>query len=213
LLPPSQALNLLMCHRPVPPERNGRVVDRFGNVRTDPVVYSASPAGVSVSSAGMVTTSATGRYTVTATAGSASASSAVSVIPQGTLAVVRGNFPSFRIISVGLDGSDLRDLTAVADGGIGPRPKWIPGSSTIIYSHYDGSLQLLRTVDAEGRVTGLTSTSVCSEPGSSGAPLYSGTQAQGVISGGSGNCQTGGTTFFQPINRILSTYGLTLVRG
>lgn len=66
---------------------------------------------------------------------------------------------------------------------------------------------------AEGRVTGLTSTSVCSEPGSSGAPLYSGTQAQGVISGGSGNCQTGGTTYFQPINRILSTYGLTLVRG
>ncbi|PSN72125.1 hypothetical protein BS50DRAFT_569670 [Corynespora cassiicola Philippines] len=66
---------------------------------------------------------------------------------------------------------------------------------------------------AEGRVTGLTQTSVCAEPGDSGGPFYSGSQAQGVTSGGSGNCRSGGTTFFQPVNEILSAYGLTLVRG
>lgn len=130
----------------------GGVVDRFGNVRSDPVVYSVSAAGVSVSGAGVVGASAIGRYTVTATAGSSSGSSAVSVIPQGTLAAVRSGPAGLRVISVGLDGSDLRDLTAVADGGIGPRPKWIPGSNTIIHSHFNGALQLLRTVDAEGRV-------------------------------------------------------------
>jgi len=66
---------------------------------------------------------------------------------------------------------------------------------------------------AEGRVTGLTQTSVCAERGDSGGSFYSGAQAQGVTSGGSGNCQAGGTTYFQPVNEILSAYGLTLVRG
>lgn len=66
---------------------------------------------------------------------------------------------------------------------------------------------------AEGRVTGLTGTSVCAEPGDSGGSFYTGSQAQGVTSGGSGNCAVGGTTYFQPVNEILSTYGLTLVRA
>ncbi|KAI0878160.1 trypsin [Hypoxylon argillaceum] len=66
---------------------------------------------------------------------------------------------------------------------------------------------------AEGRVTGLTQTSVCAEPGDSGGSYYSGAQAQGVTSGGSGDCTVGGITYFQPVNEILSTYGLTLVRS
>ncbi|KAH8896087.1 trypsin [Thozetella sp. PMI_491] len=66
---------------------------------------------------------------------------------------------------------------------------------------------------AEGRVTGLTQTSVCAEPGDSGGSFYSGAQAQGVTSGGSGDCTSGGTTYFQPVNEILSTYGLTLVKA
>ncbi|RWA10934.1 hypothetical protein EKO27_g4155 [Xylaria grammica] len=66
---------------------------------------------------------------------------------------------------------------------------------------------------SQGRVTGLTQTSVCAEPGDSGGSFYSGAQAQGVTSGGSGDCTVGGTTYFQPVNEILSTYGLTLVRS
>jgi hypothetical protein len=66
---------------------------------------------------------------------------------------------------------------------------------------------------SQGRVTGLTMTNVCSDPGDSGSPFFSGTQAQGVTSGGSGNCNTGGITYFQPVNEILSTYGLTLFTG
>jgi streptogrisin C len=63
---------------------------------------------------------------------------------------------------------------------------------------------------AEGTVTGLTRTSACAEPGDSGGSWLSGQQAQGVTSGGSGNCTSGGTTYFQPVNEILSAYGLTL---
>jgi hypothetical protein len=66
---------------------------------------------------------------------------------------------------------------------------------------------------SEGRVTGLTQTNVCAEPGDSGGSFYSGSQAQGVTSGGSGDCTSGGVTYFQPVNEILSAYGLTLVRG
>lgn len=64
---------------------------------------------------------------------------------------------------------------------------------------------------AEGSVTGLIRTTVCAEPGDSGGSAISGNQAQGVTSGGSGNCSTGGTTYFQPVNEILSAYGLTLL--
>jgi hypothetical protein len=66
---------------------------------------------------------------------------------------------------------------------------------------------------SQGRVTGLTQTNVCAEPGDSGGSWYTGSQAQGVTSGGSGNCRTGGTTYFQPVNPILSRYGLSLIRG
>jgi streptogrisin C len=63
---------------------------------------------------------------------------------------------------------------------------------------------------AQGTVDGVTRTTVCAEPGDSGGSYISGTQAQGVTSGGSGDCTSGGTTFYQPINPVLSAYGLTL---
>ncbi|MFG2457664.1 carbohydrate-binding protein [Streptomyces sp. NPDC048523] len=63
---------------------------------------------------------------------------------------------------------------------------------------------------AEGTVDGVTRTTVCAEPGDSGGSYISGVQAQGVTSGGSGDCTSGGTTFYQPINPVLSAYGLTL---
>jgi streptogrisin C len=76
-----------------------------------------------------------------------------------------------------------------------------------------GTVQALnQTVNyAQGSVSGLTRTNVCAEPGDSGGSWLSGQQAQGVTSGGSGNCSSGGTTYFQPVNEILSAYGRTLV--
>ncbi|MEU4658980.1 alpha-lytic protease prodomain-containing protein [Streptomyces sp. NPDC023723] len=63
---------------------------------------------------------------------------------------------------------------------------------------------------AEGTVDGLTQTTVCAEPGDSGGPFVAGAQAQGITSGGSGDCTNGGTTFFQPVNPVLEEFGLTL---
>ncbi|WP_412543436.1 alpha-lytic protease prodomain-containing protein [Longispora sp. K20-0274] len=66
---------------------------------------------------------------------------------------------------------------------------------------------------AEGTVNGLTRTNACAEPGDSGGSWLAGDQAQGVTSGGSGNCTSGGTMYFQPVNPILAAYGLTLLTG
>ncbi|WP_457031619.1 S1 family peptidase [Kitasatospora sp. P5_F3] len=62
-----------------------------------------------------------------------------------------------------------------------------------------------------GAVYGMTRTSVCAEPGDSGGSFITGDQAQGVTSGGWGDCRSGGQTWFQPVNPILWRYGLTLV--
>jgi streptogrisin B len=53
-------------------------------------------------------------------------------------------------------------------------------------------------------------TNVCAEPGDSGGPLFSGNTAIGLTSGGSGNCQTGGVTYYQPVVEALNNHGATL---
>jgi len=61
-----------------------------------------------------------------------------------------------------------------------------------------------------GTVRGMIQTNVCAEPGDSGGPLYDGTKALGLTSGGSGDCRTGGTTFYQPVTKAASAYGVTV---
>jgi streptogrisin D len=66
----------------------------------------------------------------------------------------------------------------------------------------------------EGTVTGLIQTDVCAEPGDSGGSLF--TQdgsAIGLTSGGSGDCTSGGETFFQPVTTALAAVGATLGAG
>ncbi|MFE2375041.1 S1 family peptidase [Streptomyces sp. NPDC059398] len=64
-------------------------------------------------------------------------------------------------------------------------------------------------------VTGLGSSSVCTEGGDSGGAYISGSQAQGMTSGGPTGQQcsgtnSGGSSYFQPLDDALSYYGLTL---
>ena len=81
------------------------------------------------------------------------------------------------------------------------------GSTTGLHS---GTVQQLNAtvVYPQGTVTGLIRTTVCAEPGDSGGSLFRGTVAFGLTSGGSGNCTSGGTTFFQPVTEPLSVFGL-----
>ncbi|MER6333766.1 S1 family peptidase [Streptomyces sp. NPDC001034] len=84
------------------------------------------------------------------------------------------------------------------------------GSTTGTHS---GKVTALNTTVNYGSgdiVSGLIQTTVCAEGGDSGGPLYNGTVAYGLTSGGSGDCTSGGTTFFQPVTEALSYYGVTL---
>jgi streptogrisin B len=54
-------------------------------------------------------------------------------------------------------------------------------------------------------------TNVCAESGDSGGAMYTSSGiALGLTSGGSGNCSSGGTTYFQPVAEALSYYGVSV---
>ncbi|MEU8797707.1 S1 family peptidase [Spirillospora sp. NPDC048819] len=81
------------------------------------------------------------------------------------------------------------------------------GSTTGVHSGQVTALN--QTVNyQQGSVSGLIRTNVCAEPGDSGGPLFAGSIALGLTSGGSGNCSSGGVTFFQPVTEVLSVFGV-----
>ncbi|TDO69026.1 streptogrisin B [Kribbella sp. VKM Ac-2571] len=84
------------------------------------------------------------------------------------------------------------------------------GSTTGIHSGKVTALNVTVRYSGAGKVGGLIQTTVCAEPGDSGGPLYDGTKALGITSGGSGDCSSGGTTFFQPVTEAASAYGVTV---
>ena len=65
-------------------------------------------------------------------------------------------------------------------------------------------------MNAAAMIPAMIQTTVCAEPGDSGGPLYDGGKAIGLTSGGSGDCRSGGTTFFQPVTAALSAYGVSV---
>jgi hypothetical protein len=128
----------------------GGVVDMWGNPRSDPVTWSVTGAGISVTSAGVVTASAVGRYTITATSSLGSGSGFVSVVPQGRLAAATAPYASGNVVTADLDGANRASVATVNDAGIGVHPAWIPGTSTIVYTSYVNELQTLYKVGADG---------------------------------------------------------------
>jgi hypothetical protein len=108
--------------------------------------------------------------------------------------------------NVNLYNGSYQDITSAANPTVGQAVRR-SGSTTGLRS---GSVTGLNaTVNyAEGTVTGLIRTNVCAEGGDSGGALFAGTTALGLTSGGSGNCRTGGTTYFQPVVEVLNRYGV-----
>ncbi|MGW0940763.1 S1 family peptidase [Streptomyces sp. NPDC002666] len=99
----------------------------------------------------------------------------------------------------------------VRGSAVAPVGASICRSGSTTHWHCGSVLATNETVNySQGAVRQMTKTSVCAEPGDSGGSFISGDQAQGVTSGGWGNCSSGGETWHQPINEILNRYGLTL---
>jgi len=108
--------------------------------------------------------------------------------------------------NVDLYNGSFQEITNAADATVGQAVQR-SGSTTQV--HNGTVTGVNATVNyAEGTVTGLIQTNVCAEGGDSGGALFAGSTALGLTSGGSGNCTSGGTTFFQPVTEALTTYNV-----
>lgn len=103
-------------------------------------------------------------------------------------------------------GTGIRDITDAADPVVGQSLCHVGR----ITGYRCGSVQAVNvTVNyGGGTVYGLFRSTICSEPGDTGGPAFSGGTALGIIVGSSGNCGSGGVTYYQPVVEWLSTYGL-----
>lgn len=101
-----------------------------------------------------------------------------------------------------------RDITSAGSAYVG---QYVQRSGSTTGLH-DGEVQALNVTVTypQGTVGGLIQTDVCAEPGDSGGSLFAGSTALGLTSGGSGNCSSGGTTFFQPVTEPLGAYGVSV---
>jgi streptogrisin D len=124
--------------------------------------------------------------------------------PGNDYGIVR--YTNTSITKSGAVGS--QDITSAGTPAVGATV-YRRGSTT--GTHSGRVTALNSTVNyAQGSVSGLIRTTVCAEPGDSGGPLYSGSTALGLTSGGSGNCRSGGVTYFQPVTEPLSVYGVSV---
>lgn len=137
----------------------GGITDQFGNPTTDPVTWSVSGTGATISTTGTLTATAAGRYKVTVTGGKGTAIGNVSVVPPFRFVVATG-YPTSRLLLVDSDGSNVKTLTTYADGGIGPHPSWVPGTANIVYTNSESGLQTLKVVDTNGVVRSFFTSSV-----------------------------------------------------
>lgn len=131
------------------------------------------------------------------------------VFPTYDHGVIQHSNPANADGRVYLYNGTYRDIVAAGNPSVGTRVER-SGSTT---GYRTGSVTALNaTVNYGGGqlVYNTIQTNVCAEPGDSGGPLFGGNTAYGLLSGGSGNCSTGGTTFYEPVTRPLSLYGLNV---
>ncbi|MFE1449154.1 S1 family peptidase [Streptomyces olivaceoviridis] len=126
-----------------------------------------------------------------------------SSFPGNDYGIVR--YTNSSVTKSGAVGS--QDITSAATPSVGTTV-YRRGSTTGTHSGRVTALNATVNYGGGDIVSGLIQTTVCAEPGDSGGPLYGGTTAYGLTSGGSGDCTSGGTTFFQPVTEALSAYGV-----
>ncbi len=130
-----------------------------------------------------------------------------SSFPGNDYGIIRHSNPANADGRVYLYNGTYQDITNAANPYVG-QSVLRSGSTTGVHGGTVTGLNATVNYGSSGIVYGLIQTNVCAEPGDSGGPLFSGTTALGLTSGGSGNCSSGGTTFFQPVVEALNAYGV-----
>ena len=175
-------------------------------------------------SAGFNTRSGSGRnYVLTAghctnLGGTWTTSSGQTIGPVAASSVPGNDFGAIRISNPAaldprggvLNGGAFQDITGagrVAVGATACKTGSTTGTTCGQVLAYNVTVRY-----AEGTVSGLTRTRICTQPGDSGGAMFAGSQAQGITSGGTiGGCGGNFKSFFQPADEALSVYGLTLL--
>ncbi|PDP86807.1 serine protease [Glycomyces fuscus] len=167
------------------------------------------PATNSAGQAGFVTAGHCGTVGTSVTIGNGRGTFERSVFPGNDAAFVRGtsNFTLTNLVSRYNSGG-YQSVTGASQAPAGSAV-CRSGSTT---GWHCGTIQARnQTVRyPQGTVYSLTRTNVCAEPGDSGGSFISGSQAQGVTSGGSGNCSSGGTTYYQEVAPMISSWGVRI---
>lgn len=109
---------------------------------------------------------------------------------------------------VDLGGGKVQDIARAGVARVGEHVTR-KGQTTGVHSGTVTALDV--TVNyPEGKVSGLVKTDVCAENGDSGGPLFDGTAAIGLLSGGKGDCTAGGVSYYQPVQPALEAFGIAL---
>ncbi|RSS46427.1 S1 family peptidase [Streptomyces sp. WAC08241] len=129
--------------------------------------------------------------------------------PTNDYGIIRHSNASAADGRVYLYNGTYRDITGAGNAYVGQSVQR-SGSTTGLRGGTVTGLNATVNYGNGDVVHGLIQTNVCAEPGDSGGAMFSGTTALGLTSGGSGNCSSGGTTFFQPVTEALSAYGVSV---
>ncbi|MEU5980568.1 S1 family peptidase [Streptomyces sp. NPDC047315] len=130
--------------------------------------------------------------------------------PNNDYGIIRHNNASAADGRVSLYNGSYRDITSAGNASVGQSVQR-SGSTTGLHSGSVTGLNATVNYGSGDVVYGMIQTNVCAEPGDSGGALFSGSTALGLTSGGSGNCRSGGVTFYQPVTEALSAYGVSIV--
>jgi streptogrisin A len=129
--------------------------------------------------------------------------------PGNDYGIIQHSNPGAADGRVYLYNGGYQDITRAGNAYVGQSVQR-SGSTTGLHGGTVTGLNATVNYGPDGVVYGMIQTNVCAEPGDSGGALFSGSTALGLTSGGSGNCSSGGTTFFQPVTEALSAYGVSV---
>lgn len=133
----------------------------------------------------------------------------VSSFPDNDFGLVKYTADVAHPSEVDLYNGSAQAITGAASATVG-QSVTRSGSTTQVHSGKVTGLDATVNYGNGDIVNGLIQTDVCAEPGDSGGSLFSGSSAIGLTSGGSGDCTSGGETFFQPVTEALSATGTSI---
>nr|WP_234380676.1 S1 family peptidase [Streptomyces sp. CMB-StM0423] len=129
--------------------------------------------------------------------------------PTNDYGIIRHSNPAAADGRVYLYNGSYQDITNAANPSVGQSVRR-SGSTTGVHGGSVTGLNATVNYGGGDIVYGMIQTNVCAEPGDSGGSLFAGSTALGLTSGGSGNCSSGGTTFYQPVVEALNAYGVSV---